>query len=120
MPKDNQLFLTDQAVLAEIGSYLSTRRLAADMTQAQLAERAGVSKRTLERAEAGESIQLITFVRLLRELGLLSQFQQGFSVPSPSPMQQLAEKKGTYKTSKKQRVRQSEASNKNWEWGEGA
>lgn len=50
--------LSDEAVLAELGQRLARLRVERDYTQAMLAEQAGISKRTLERLEAGPSCQL--------------------------------------------------------------
>lgn len=60
--------LTDDAILAEIGQRIARRRLDMQLTQAVAAEQAGVSKRTLERMEAGYSSQLSSLVRVLRVL----------------------------------------------------
>ena len=48
--------LTDKAVLTELGQRLERRRIDAALTQAQLAQEAGISKRTLERIESGVAI----------------------------------------------------------------
>ena len=45
--------LTDNVILAEIGERIARRRLDLQLTQADVAEQAGVSKRTLERIEFG-------------------------------------------------------------------
>jgi putative transcriptional regulator len=45
--------LTDEAVLRELGERLSAARVSRNLTQAHVAEEAGISKRTLERLEAG-------------------------------------------------------------------
>jgi transcriptional regulator with XRE-family HTH domain len=63
--------LTDQAVLREIGERLERRRIDAGLTQAELAEEAGISKRTVERIEAGRSTDFAMLLRLLRVLKLL-------------------------------------------------
>jgi transcriptional regulator with XRE-family HTH domain len=60
--------LTNDAILAELGRRITDIRLAADLTQADLAEAAGVSKRTVERLEAGQGAQLVSLVRCLRAL----------------------------------------------------
>jgi transcriptional regulator with XRE-family HTH domain len=62
--------LTDTAVLKELGARLARRRIDANLTQARLAEEAGVSKRTLERLEAGRSTDFTMVVRVLRALAL--------------------------------------------------
>ena len=58
--------LTDDAVLAELGARIAARRLELQLTQAAVAEQAGIAKRTLERIEAGQTSQLTTLVRVLR------------------------------------------------------
>ena len=80
---------TDEAILAELGARLSSMRLTRNLTQAQLAKDAGVSKRTLERIEAGESAQLTSFIRILRSLGLLGGLDSFLPPPRPTPMQLL-------------------------------
>ncbi|HYM41661.1 MAG TPA: helix-turn-helix transcriptional regulator [Steroidobacteraceae bacterium] len=63
--------LTDAAMLEELGARLARRRIDANLTQAGLAEEAGVSKRTLERLEAGRSTDFTMLVRVLRALKLI-------------------------------------------------
>ncbi|THD64882.1 MAG: XRE family transcriptional regulator [Phenylobacterium sp.] len=53
-----QSFSTDEFITAKLGRRLEAERLAQDLTQAQLATQAGVSKRTVERLENGESSTL--------------------------------------------------------------
>lgn len=81
--------LTDAAVLAELGERLAARRLERNQTQAELAEEAGVSRRTLGRIEAGESTQLTNLVRVVRALGLLAALDELLPPPTPSPLAQL-------------------------------
>ena len=68
--------LTDKAVLHEIGDRLERRRIDAEMTQAQLAEEAGISKRTVERIEAGHSTDFVMLLRVLRVLKLIEALDQ--------------------------------------------
>jgi transcriptional regulator with XRE-family HTH domain len=63
--------LSDSAVIEEIGRRITRRRIDMNLTQATLAERAGIGKRTVERVENGESAQLSSVVRMLRVLDLL-------------------------------------------------
>jgi len=58
--------LTDEVILEELGGRLARRRLELQLTQEMLAEQAGVSKRTVERAEAGATVQVSTLIRILR------------------------------------------------------
>jgi transcriptional regulator with XRE-family HTH domain len=64
------------AVLQEIGERAERRRIDAGLTQAQLAEEAGISKRTVERMEAGHSTDFVMWVRVLRVLKLLETLEQ--------------------------------------------
>jgi transcriptional regulator with XRE-family HTH domain len=80
---------TDEAILADLGTRLSAARLSRNLTQARLAEDAGVAKRTLERMEAGESAQLTSFVRILRALDLLDRLDMLLPPPQPSPVDLL-------------------------------
>jgi transcriptional regulator with XRE-family HTH domain len=82
--------LTDGGVLRELGERLERVRLDQNLTQAALAEQAGVSKRTLERLESGEvATQLSGFLRVCRTLGLLDRFDALVPEPLPSPIAQL-------------------------------
>jgi transcriptional regulator with XRE-family HTH domain len=68
--------LTDIAVLHEIGGRLERRRIDAGLTQAQLAEEAGISKRTVERIEAGHGSDFVMLLRALRVLKLFAALDQ--------------------------------------------
>lgn len=105
---------SDAAVLAELGERLSRTRLNADRSQAEVAKEAGVSKRTLERIEAGESTQTVSLIRVLRALGLGDRLDALAPEPVPSPLQQL-ELQG------KQRERASRSSTaptRPWTWAD--
>ncbi|MDH3977954.1 MAG: helix-turn-helix domain-containing protein [Gammaproteobacteria bacterium] len=105
--------LTDQAILNEWGTRLAKARLDRQLTQAQLAEQAGVSKRTVERIEAGTSAQLSSLIRVLRVLGLLTNLEQAIPDVGPRPID-LLERKG------KQRKRatgvKEPVANEPWSW----
>ena len=77
---------SDQQVLEELGYQLAKRRVARDMTQAALAEKARVGKRTIERLERGESSQTLNLMRVLRALGLLERFETLMPLGTVSPM----------------------------------
>lgn len=81
--------MTDAAVLKELGGRLSRLRLQRNLTQAQLAREAGVSKRTVVRLENGESSQVTNLIRVIRVLGLLGNLDAFVPPPLPSPIEQL-------------------------------
>lgn len=73
-------------------------RLALNLTQAEVAEQAGVSKRTIERLEAGATAsQLSTFLRVCRVLGLQDRLNQLLPAPMASPVAQLKQQRQTRK-----------------------
>lgn len=80
---------TDSVILAELGRRLARCRLNAGVTQSALAFEAGISKRTLARIEAGESVQLTNFLRLLRALGLVENLEALAPPDEPGPMDLL-------------------------------
>lgn len=108
--------VTAEALLSDLGGRLARVRLDRNLTQAQLAEQAGVSKRTVERLESGSTAtQLSGFIRVCRALGLLARFDALIPESPPSPIVQL-------KLQGKQRRRASSAGtsdrpSKKWEWG---
>ena len=109
--------LADDAILAELGGRLVQRRLELQLTQAELAEQAGVSKRTIERVEAGATTQLSTFIRILRALELLDRLETLIPEVGPRPMDLLK-----LKGKERQRAtrKRGEKSNQSWQWGDEA
>jgi transcriptional regulator with XRE-family HTH domain len=85
--------MSDRALLVEIGGRVQRTRLNRNVTQPELAQRAGVSRRALQNLEAGASTTLSTFIRVLRALGVLDQVDAFLPVPGYSPVQ-LAKLKG--------------------------
>ena len=79
--------LTDETVLRELGERLSRLRLQRNLTQAQLADEAGVERKAVSRVEAGEPVQLVTLVRVLRALGLLDALDAVVPELQPSPLE---------------------------------
>lgn len=77
---------SDDAVLKAMGERLARARLERNRTQAALAKEAGISSRTIARAEAGESIQLAKWVRLLRALDLIDGLDAVLPPPTPGPV----------------------------------
>lgn len=109
----------DAAVLREIGERVARLRLRRNLTQAELAKRAGVSKRTVLRLESGESTQLTNLIRVLRALGMLEDVLRAIPAAQASPIEQL-------QANGKQRRRASPSSspprpgqkNGPWRWGD--
>jgi transcriptional regulator with XRE-family HTH domain len=115
--------LSDKTILATLGERVSQLRVERSMTQAELANEAGVAKRTVERVESGESIQLLTLIRLVRVLGLMAQMDQLIPEQKPSPMA-LLKTKSRYQPPQRVRGRKKAPTLKTgeateWKWGDG-
>jgi transcriptional regulator with XRE-family HTH domain len=108
---------TDETVLAELGDRLAKIRLDRNLTQAELAAQAGVSKRTVERLEAGAvATQLSGFIRVCRVLGVIERFELLVPEPVPSPMAQL--KLAGRKRRRASTNKLNQPSRTKWQWGE--
>ena len=108
-------FVTDETILQELGNRLAKRRLELQLTQAALAEEAGVSKRTVERVEAGETTQMSTMIRVLRVLDLLDRLDTLVPEPGPRPMD-LLKLKGKERQRASRRKKQGDRGG--WTWGD--
>ncbi len=80
---------SDAAILTEIGARIAAARLELNFTQGALAGKAGVSRRTVERIEAGAGAQLAGFVRICRALGIVERLEALLPEQGPSPIEQL-------------------------------
>ena len=113
---------TDENILANLGGRLSRQRLARNLTQATLATEAGVSKRTVERMEAGESVQLNNALRVLRVLDLLGGLDRLVPEVPASPMAALKAERKRRKRARggAEAVRETkpEADGDAWTWGD--
>ena len=111
--------LTDEAVLKELGGRLAGARIERNLTQAALAEEAGVSKRTVERLESGDvATRLSGFLRVCRTFGLLERFETLLPEPVPGPMAQL--KQSGRKRQRATGKKSAPGGSKKWTWGEPA
>lgn len=107
--------LTDEAILGELGGRLAQRRLELQLSQEVLAGLAGVSKRTVERVEAGATTQMSSMIRVMRVLGLLERLEALVPEAGPRPMD-LLKLKG--KVRKRARTKKKPADEKPWTWGD--
>src|SRR5687768_8594030 len=108
--------LTDDAILRELGSRLACARLRQKLTQQELADAAGVAKRTVERIESGEPTVLTNLIRLLRTLNFIEPLNALLPDSAPSPIEQLNQhKKARKRASAAKKVPKSAGK---WTWGD--
>lgn len=112
--------LADDAVLKELGARIARLRLDQNLTQADLADLAGVGKRTIERLESGQvAAQLSGFIRVCRVLGIMDRFEAFLPEPAPSPMAQLRlQGRGRRRASGHRGAEPGMVAEKKWTWGE--
>lgn len=70
MHKDNFITASSEAIIDTLCKRLDEIRLSRNISQAELAEKAGVSRSTLTRLADGRAISLDSFVRVTQALGL--------------------------------------------------
>jgi transcriptional regulator with XRE-family HTH domain len=108
--------LTDQAIIKELGERLVAARIEQNLTQADLAEQAGVAKRTVERLETGQvAVQFSGFLRVCRALGLLERLDAFLPEQAPGPMAQLKQQAPRRRRATGKKTMETP---KAWTWGE--
>ena len=108
--------LNDEAILEELGKRLTQRRIELALTQQELAEQAGIGKRTLERLEAGASVQISNFIRVLRKLDLLDVLGSLLPETGPRPMDLLKLHGKTRKRASSPRKKYKDNPDTKWAW----
>ena len=93
------LAATTQQIEVDLGLRLRRRRVELGLNQTEVAERAGLARRTVSSVERGEGASMTTFIALLRALGALDQFAADFagsrSEPDRSDRRQGGPREGT-------------------------
>lgn len=110
--------LTEVAILSEIGERIARRRIDLQLTQADVADQAGVAKRTVERIESGASAQMSSMIRIFRVLGLLPGLDRMIPEVGPRPMD-LLKRKGKVRQRASSR-RRSDLPDEPWTWDDDA
>jgi len=106
----------DEAVLQELGRRVTQVRIDLNLTQAELAKRAGIGKRTLERLEAGEPTQTRALFRIFREMGLLGKIEVLLPEPTTRPSRAIKDFDALPK--RVTRKKKAEPDEGDWKWGD--
>lgn len=109
-------YLTDDAILKELGHRLSQLRLNRNLTQAEVAEEAGITRPTLVRIEKGLPTDFVSFLRVLRALHLIDSLESLIPSQSISPVERaLMEREHRQRA---RRPRRNSLDERGWKWGD--
>ncbi|MBK5247622.1 MAG: helix-turn-helix transcriptional regulator [Peptostreptococcaceae bacterium] len=110
-------YLSSATAITEISSRLKAYRIDYPLSQQELADKTGISRRSITNLENGEDVQLSTLIKVLMALGLDSNLDLLIPDPTERPSYYLKEKSVT-----PQRKRASKnglkTSKKNFKWGD--
>lgn len=84
---------SDNSLLRGLGERLRRARLRRNLSQKQLADRAGIDRTTISQYERGASTSTMTLVQVLRALEMLEEWDSFLPEPGPSPLD-LARRQG--------------------------
>jgi transcriptional regulator with XRE-family HTH domain len=108
--------LTDIAIIEHIGAKVKARRIAARLTQKQLATDAGVSHSALCSLEAGKNTSLLTLVAILRALRSLDLLDNFVKEEEMSPLAYMQMQKETKPVQRVRKSKKTPTNNLQSEW----
>lgn len=107
--------LSNPQIEQELGKRLKNRRLEMNLSQAEVAERSGLARRTITAIENGEGSTLTTLIALLRALDALDALEGILPDTGPSPMAMITLRDDVRKYASKPRKPQPATE---WKWGD--
>lgn len=105
---------TPEEIEAELGRRLEKLRLGRNINQTQLAEEAGVSRRTITRLENGGGVSLDTLIRVMTALGLADRLATLLPDPGVRPIERVR-LKGRERRRARPKAKPPAAE---WSWGD--
>ena len=103
----------EKSILAELGQRIRQNRISLNITQAELAQKCGVSPSTETRIENGEDSKMSNYIKILSGLNLLSNMD--IMIPEVQPdFKALYEQK----VSRKRAKPTDKKPTSNWTWDE--
>ena len=95
---------------------LEAVRLMKNISQANLAKEAGISRRTVSRMENGKGVSLDTFIRVMQALNLTNELMALIPSSDIRPIERVS-RKGPRKNASSPRSGKTQAAKKKWKWG---
>ena len=107
---------TGDQIEAALCKRLESIRLSRNITQAQLAEEAGVSPRTIGRLEKGQGVSMDTFIRIMMALNIQQNLEALLPDPSVRPIERIG-----MGAAERKRARPTKSIDElpTWSWGNG-
>ncbi len=106
---------TSEAIEGALSRRLEDIRLGRNITQSDLARKAGVSRSTITRlAQGGKGVSLDSFIRVMQALQLQGHLETLLPDPGVSPLKRLQQEKET-----RQRARPKKSKSQGWAWSDG-
>ena len=106
---------TSEQIEAALCRRLASIRLSRNITQAQLAEEAGVSPRTIGRLETGQGVSLDTFIRTMMALRIHQSLEALLPDPSVRPIERVSLRA---RERKRARPTGNRDERPTWSWGD--
>lgn len=98
--------------MAEFAARFKQHRIAAHLTQKEIANKTGVGLRTIARFEKGEEIGMLTFIKLIQGVGLEHNLENIIPDYTKRPSFFANGEKAA------KRARKDKSSTAEWKWGE--
>ncbi len=109
-------YLFVNSIISELAKRAKEYRLACPLTQMELADKAGVSLRSVQKFEKGLDVQLVVFIKIIMALDLADNFNALIPDMSDRPSTVLARQSGTER--KRVRKKKVQPSNRTFKWGD--
>lgn len=106
--------LSDDAIVSKIGEFVKKIRLQQNVTQARLAEMAGLNRWTISQMEKGESVKLASLIQILRALDVLYVLNQFEFVDEISPLEYAKLKKQEKKRARNKNREETDQEDLGW------
>lgn len=101
-----------KVIIEVLGKRLDDVRLSRNVTQAELAKEAGVSRSTMTRLSDGKPVSLDSFVRVMQALGLAGHLAALLPDLSVRPVDRVR-----FDGKKRRRASRKRAARADWTWG---
>ncbi len=108
-----------EQIESEIGKRLESVRLNQNISQQDLAEKAGVSRRTISRMENGQGVSFNTLIRVMRALNFTNQLEDLVPSLDIRPIERVQQKPVRKHASSPRKKNPATSSKKTaWKWGD--